>query len=168
MGEFLAFLIFVNKRGRSRKTVRRPYAERERKSLTGILKKARFYLIPRHETTKFYPGWIASRPVKSIDTIPMPYLHRSAGPWMSAKLGSQQITLWSCRSREPAIAKSTFCGFVGLSGSKPARTWSEMEFHLNISRCGNRSNQLARNAPGSTNPQFGWRPPQGPLGDSDQ
>ena len=52
----------------------------------------------------------------------------------------------------------------GFAVADSARIWSEIEFHLNISMCGNRRNLLARNAPSSTNPRFGSRPPRGASG----
>lgn len=50
---------------------------------------------------------------------------------------------------------------LGAADSDSARNWSEIEFHLNISMCGNRRNLLVRKAPSSTNPRFGSRPPRG-------
>ena len=56
-------------------------------------------------------------------------------------------------------------GFLAVNS---ARIWSKIEFHLNISMCGNRRNLLVRKAPSSTNPRFGLRPPRGAFQLSDR
>ena len=49
----------------------------------------------------------------------------------------------------------------GRLGSVSARIRSKIEFHWNISICGNRRNLLVRKAISSMKPRFGLRPPRG-------